>query len=245
MYVNCDAKALEVNAVAFLSQDPILMAEIVNQEDMHHNNQLRFGLPSRLIAKIFVFRLIYGGSAYSYANDPDFTAVSTSEKYWQKVIDAFYDKYQTIYNWHVDILRTVTQTGQLVMPTGRRYDYEPKRNYRGDLVWPETTIKNYPVQGLGADLMAIARVNFARRFWDMQIEGKLRSTVHDSIVVDVPEKEVDRTVKLFYDVFKDIPENFRKVFGVEYNLPLFCEVSVGCDMKNLEEVPYGKRMVHV
>lgn len=240
MYINADASGLEVNAVAFLSQDPVLMAEIIGRKDIHSDNQARFNLPKgdmgRLIAKIFVFRLVYGGSAYSYANDPDFSGVSSSEKYWQKVIDAFYEKYQGIYAWHIKILQEAIETHRLVMPTGRQYNFYPKANGRGELKWPDTTIKNYPVQGLGADLMAIARVDFAKRFWRSNLEGKLRSTVHDSIVIDTPSKNKDIVVEMFYDVFRDIPKNFENIFGVRYNLPLFCEVKVGPDMKNLEKV---------
>ena len=84
--------------------------------------------------------------------------------------------------------------------------------------------------------MAIARVDFARRFWKSELVGKLRSTVHDSIVVDVPSKDVDKTIEMFYDVFASIPKNFKSIFGVEYNLPLFCEVKIGNDLKNLEKV---------
>lgn len=240
MFVNCDASGLEVNCAAYLSQDQVLMDEIINRADIHSNNQARFGLPpgdnGRLIAKIFVFRLIYGGSAYSYANDPNFTAVSASEKYWQKVIDEFYNKYQGMYAWHIKILQEVTLNKRLVMPTGRQYDFFPTNNYRGEPKWPETKIKNYPVQGLGADVMTIARVDFARRFWKSELIGKLRSTVHDSIVVDVPSKDVDKTIEMFYDVFACIPKNFKSIFGVEYNLPLFCEVKIGNDLKNLEKV---------
>ena len=243
MFVNCDASGLEVNCAAFLSQDPTLMDEIVNKADIHSNNQARFGLPKgeegRLIAKIFVFRLIYGGSAYSYANDPNFTGVSASEKYWQKVIDEFYNKYQGIYKWHIKILEEVMMNKRLIMPTGRQYDFFPTINYRGEPKWPDTKIKNYPVQGLGADLMSIARVDFAKRFWKSELEGKLRSTVHDSIVIDVPKKNVDIVLQMFYDVFNDIPKNFKSIFSVEYSLPLFCECKVGMDLKNLEKVKYG------
>ena len=69
-----------------MSQDKTAHKEIWAEVDQHTDNQLRLNLPSRLIAKTFVFRLIYGGSAYSYANDPDFASVSKSEKYWQDTI---------------------------------------------------------------------------------------------------------------------------------------------------------------
>jgi hypothetical protein len=52
----------------------------------------------------------------------------------------------------------------------------------------------------------------------------------------VPNKNVDIVLEMFYDVFKDIPKNFKSIFGVEYNLPLFCECKVGMDLKNLVKV---------
>lgn len=175
---------------------------------------------------------MYGGSAYSYANDPDFTDVSRSEKYWQKVIDAFYEKYYGLARWHTEIVQQVTLTGQLVMPTGRVYRYE--RDKRGE--WPVTTIKNYPVQGLGADIMAIARVSFNKRFQNSSIKGLQVNTVHDSIVCDIEEYELERVTKMFHGVFSDLPTNFEKLFKVSFDLPLRCEVSAGKNMKETVEV---------
>ena len=123
MIINSDAKSLEVYCGAYLSQDKIMMEELINGMDMHENNRSAFNLPSRLIAKVFMFRLMYGGSAYSYSKDPDFASVGGSEKYWQRVIDAFYNNYKGFADWHTKIVQEVTRTGQLVMPTGRVYKY--------------------------------------------------------------------------------------------------------------------------
>lgn len=121
------------------------------------------------------------------------------------------------------------------MPTGRVFVYE--KDIRGN--WPETTIKNYPVQGTGADIMSIIRVDFRRRFQKLNLDAVRISTVHDSIVVDSNKKDVDKIIKLFFDVYKDMPQNFQKLFGIEYNLPLFCEVSVGNNLYDLEEIKEG------
>ena len=233
MIVQADAKALEWVVGAYLSRDKIAYQEIIDKVDQHTLNQNAFGLPSRLIAKKFVFRLMYGGSAYSYANDPDFTGVSTSVKYWQDVIDAFYNKYTGLRDWHTKIVQEAMSTGQLVMPTGRIYKFEHKRNFRNELEAPETIIKNYPVQGLGADLMSIARVSFYKRFKNANINGVLVNTVHDSIVVDCESKERESVARLFHSVFVDIPANFKRLFGVDFNLPLNCEVSTGPNQKEL------------
>lgn len=234
MLVNADGKAIEWLCATYLSQDETAIDEIIRAIDQHTANQERFGLPSRLIAKTFVFRLIYGGQAYSYANDPDFTGVSTSERFWQGVIDEFYNKYSGIAKWHTALMSEASSTGRLRMPTGRFYNFNSTQRGR-DLVWPRTKILNYPVQGLAADLIAIARVSFRRRFLSGNFTGKLINTIHDSIVVDVPNSEVLAVCKLFEEVFNDIPMNFKRIFGVDFNLPTRCEVSYGKDKYNLTE----------
>jgi DNA polymerase I-like protein with 3'-5' exonuclease and polymerase domains len=237
--IQCDAKGLEIYCGAYLSQDKVLMEELVQGLDIHRLNQEALGLPpgdiGRLIAKIFIFRLMYGGSAYSYAHDSDFMGVSTSEKFWQAKIDAFYNKYKGFRDWHIKIVRDATRNGYLLMPTGRRYDFELVRNFRGELEPPQTTIKNYPVQGLGADVMAIARVSFKRRWNNENVNGVLINTVHDSIVCDIAGCEAGKVANLFHSVFMDLPANFKRVFGVEFNLPLRCEVKYGKNMLEMEE----------
>jgi len=231
MLINVDAKQLEWVAAAYLSKDKIAYNEIKDPDfDTHEDNRKRLKLPTRLIAKTFLFRLIYGGSSYAYAHDPEFTHVSTSDKYWQKIIDEFYSKYTGLHRWHGSLMREVVRTGKVVVPTGREYAYA---KIRGE--WPRTTILNYPVQGLGADLMAIARVSLYNRLKPKKLSSKLVCTVHDSIVIDSPKGEIDDVVTTVNGVWKDIPRNFYRLFGVEFDLPLRCEILVGSDWGNLEE----------
>lgn len=209
------------------------MQEIRDGVDTHGDNQRRFGFDkvikdseiARRIAKIFVFRLIYGGSAWSYALDPDFNWISDDPDYWQGIIDEFYNKYQGIKGWHDQIVQSAMRTGQLVMPTGRVYKYQPywKNN---QWKWPRTTILNYPVQGLGADLMAIARVSARRRL--AAFEGVLFiNTVHDSILLDIHKELCYNVCEILDKVFQDIPMNFEKLFKVEFNLPMKAAIKYG------------------
>jgi hypothetical protein len=70
-----------------------------------------------------------------------------------------------------------------------------------------------------------------RRFKNANIDGFIVNTVHDSIVVDCNRGEEERVTALFNSVFSDAPANFNRIFGVEFNLPLLCEVSKGMNMK--------------
>lgn len=56
MLVNVDVKSLEIVVAATLSQDRVLMQELIDGVDIHLMNQNLLNLPSRLIAKLFVFR---------------------------------------------------------------------------------------------------------------------------------------------------------------------------------------------
>lgn len=219
---------------AFLSQDPVLIQEIRDGADLHTDNQNRFGLPSRLIAKIFNFRLLYGGSAYSYANDPEFMGISKSDKYWQDVIDAYYDKYRGIKEWHKRLVKEAVEKGKIISPTGREYRFE---KYNGNI--KDTQVKNYIVQGTGADLMALARVSFYNRVKRAELkECLLVNTVHDSIVVDINQKVCDNKVvaRIMHEVFDDLPKNFEKLFLTPFNVPMECEVLMGDDWENMVEI---------
>lgn len=159
-----------------------------------------------------------------------------NQKQWQRVIDQFYEKYPGLHNWHTSIVQEVTRNGFLVIPTGRQYDYSPQKKANGDIEWPRTTILNYPVQGFGADLMMLARLSFANRLIAGGYKTKLISTVHDSIVCDSPDDEYMQIVKLFHEVFADIPKNFERIFGIELNVPMTCEVLCGPNLHDMKEI---------
>lgn len=195
-------------------------------QDIHTKNQSDLGLASRLVSKIFLFRCIYRGPAFAYANDPLFSTVSKNSNFWQKVIDKFFDKYQGLNKKHVKLIQEATTTGKNISPFGRVHEHKPQQTRYGTR-WNEPDICNHINQGCGADVMAVARVSCYNKWKAAGMEGKLISTVHDSIVADVPEHEVNKAATLFHKVFKDLPQNISKVYNVDWNLPLVCEVQAG------------------
>lgn len=234
MILNADFKGLEVVTAADLSRDAILSQEIIDKVDIHEANRDRFGLGEgklgRLIAKIFKFRLIYGGSAYSYANDPDFMGVSSSEKFWQRVIDEYYQKYSGIKKWHDKLLMTAMEQGFIEIPSGRYYNFRP--NERGK--WPLTTIKNYPVQGFGADLVKLARIEFCRMLQGSGLEGLFIGTVHDSLKADVPEKNVEVVARMLQTAIEKVPELCYNEWSYQFSLPMTCEIKVGPNQRDMQ-----------
>lgn len=233
--ISCDAKQLEWRTVLFLSQDRVGIDEVIADADAHGLNQVAFDLPSRLIAKIYLFRTIFRGSGYSFAHDPAFMHVSSSPKFWDAIGEKFYAKYHGIDSCHKAWADTVVSGNPLVGPFGREWILST-RNKNGEFFIPWTTLTNYPVQGTGADIMALARVSFARRLKSLGIPVLLVSTVHDSIVVDSPPEYVQQVVNLFHQVFDDLVPNINRMFGVDWNVPMACEVNVGPNEKDMEEL---------
>lgn len=239
--VNADIKGLEVVVAAQLSGDKVLRQEIIDKVDIHETNRSAFSLgegkPGRLIAKIFKFRLIYGGSAYSYAMDADFRGVSTSVQFWQDVIDKYYAKYSGIAQWHKDLIRDAQTNGRLTIPSGRYYPISP--DYTKSQPWPLTIIKNYPVQGFGADLVMLARLRAAQLLDESGCEASLIGTIHDSIVVDCPSECVRNVAGILKKAIEEVPQYCQRIWQYDFTLPLTSEISFGPTKAQQEKIEFG------
>lgn len=232
MLIKIDAAQLEWRTAVWLSGDQTGISEINSGADIHSLNEKAFTLPSRLIAKIYLFRTIFRGSGWSFANDPAFNHVSDDPDYWDDVNVKFYNKYKGLDKWHHNLAKLSAEQKPIVSPFGREWLVLPKD---GKLQW--TVFTNYPVQGTGADLMAVARISLANRLKRMRLRTLLVSTVHDDIKCDAPDDEVERVADTAIEVFNDIPKNVKRLFNVDLPIPFPGEVSVGKDLLNMEK--YG------
>ena len=235
--VNADVKNLEGCTFACLSDDKVMIKEITEKQDLHSNNERDFGLPSRLVAKRFLFKIIYGATAYGFFTDPDFLFMGYSEAKWQEVIYAFYNKYKGGAKWHKQIIQEAQTNGRLTIPSGRFFPFSPERRYNGELKWPITQIKNYPVQGFGADLVMLARLEASKRLRASGLTtAVLISTVHDSIVADCKSEDVAAVGRILYESVASVPQLCHKVWGYDFSIPLTSEVQYGPNKKDLTDM---------
>lgn len=236
MLIQADASQLEWRVLLEMSRDSTGIAEVLAGADTHSLNQASFDLPSRLIAKIYLFRTIYRGSGWSFAHDPAFTHVSNDPKFWDGIGEKFYSKYSGIDKCHKQWCNSVVAGRPLEGPSGRQWIINLGRSPSGEIKIPWTTLTNYPVQGTGADVMMIARISFFRRLKSSGIPALVVSTVHDSIVIDAEAQYISQIARLFYEVFDDLIANIKRCFGYEWVVPLDCEVKFGMDLKNMEKI---------
>ena len=160
--------------------------------------------------------------------------VSSSTKYWDNINELFYKKYKGLEEKHKEWAQLVVEGQPIVGPLGRFWPIELTTDFKGNLKIPWTVLTNYPIQGTGADLMAIARVSFMNRLRKANLTGAvLISSVHDSIVVDSPSKWLPQIAQMFHEVFRDLQPNIKKLFGYDWKVPLACEVKYGPNMKEM------------
>ena len=232
--LNSDVANLEWRTLLELSGDKIGIQEILDGLDTHTDNQNRFGLPSRLIAKVFLFRWIYRGSAYAYANDPDFSHVSSSADYWDGVNEKFFKKYSGINECHFKWKERCEQGLPIVSPFGREWDI-PLLNSYGKVNWTQFT--NYPVQGTSGDVIKIAMVYIRKRIKDLPVY--LINTVHDSIILDGrDETSCIQAGKICYGTFQEIPDLMYKHFGWRMPIPITGEIEIGERWSEVKEIKY-------
>ncbi len=166
-----------------------------------------------------------------------------NDKYWQEVIDSFYKKYHGGAAWHRQIVNTAQTTGKLTIPSGRYFPFSPVmvdgkyvRDRSGSLKWPITQIKNYPVQGFGADLVMLARLEAFKLYREAEIEAKFVGTIHDSIVVDCSDQVSTDAAKLLLRAIERVPKLCREVWGYTFKVPITAEVQVGRNKLDMEEL---------
>jgi hypothetical protein len=235
LLIQCDASQLEWRVALELSQDQVGINEVLNKEDTHSKNQVAFKLPSRLISKIYLFRTIFRGSGWSFANDPNFMHVSSSPSYWDAINEKFYEKYYGLDAKHKEWANLVALGSPIISPLGREWSINMGVDKRGQLYLPWTIFTNYPVQGTGADIMTIARISFFKKLKNLGLEKTvlLVSSVHDSIVVDAPSHLLSLIADLFHQTFSDLVPNIKRIFGYDWVVPLACEVKYGPNMKDM------------
>lgn len=237
MLVNCDVKSLELYIAADWYDDPVLKNELLTGINTHEVNQERFKLPTLVIAKIFVFRLLYGASAYGYTTDPAFYGVGLNQKGWQKLIDEFYAKYPGIAKGHERDIKFVKEHGYLEIPSGRFFEFKPRiRNGEPDWEAVARLIKNYPCQGGGADLVKLARIEAYRCFCEAGLEGFFVGTIHDSLIYDVPEYNILPTARILQESVAKVPEMCYNIWSYKFSLPLRCKIEVGPNKRDMKEI---------
>jgi DNA polymerase I-like protein with 3'-5' exonuclease and polymerase domains len=220
-----------------------MIQEIVDGIDMHTNNAINlFGDPKfRQEAKIISFRFLYCGSAYGF--HLDYRMPRLGLKRWQAIEDEFYDKYRGLGKWQNANYREVCSTGMLKSFTGREYVFLKYQDKDGAWGYSKPQVGNYIVQGTAtADIMPLCMIVIFRRlkaagyFETPNLVGtgapkragvKFINQVHDSIILDMPERLIEEVATICIEVFREIPKLVYNYWGYNWITPMNGEAKAG------------------
>lgn len=226
--VSADYSQIELRIMAHLSGDKTLIAAFQNGEDVHRRTAAEvFGTApenvsseQRRYAKTINFGLIYGMGQYGLAKSLGIDNLSA-----KNFIDRYFARYPGVAEYMQRTKEQAAAQGYVETLFGRRLYLPDIRNKNANArAGAERAAINAPMQGTASDLIKRAMIDVRNCLSD-GIGSKLVMQVHDELVLEVVETELDF-------VKEKLPQIMAKVGGGLLDVPLVAEVGVG---ENWEE----------
>jgi len=195
-----DYSQVELRVLAHLSKDEVLVDAFRAGEDIHDRTarevfsetEMENAAECRRRAKVINFGIIYGLSAFGLSK-----TLGISRENAQKFIDAYFLRYRGVRAWLDETLEEVRRTGIVRTLFGRMRpipdihskDYNMRQ-------FAERTAANSPIQGTAADIIKIAMIRVHGALLRKRLHSKILLQVHDELILEVPESEVDEATAL-------------------------------------------------
>ncbi len=198
--ISADYSQIELRVLAHLSQDPLLTEAFTRNEDIHSRTaQEIFGVPPglqnhehRRMAKAINYGVIYGLSSFGLAE-----RTGTSRTEAQSYIDTYFARYSKVKEYLEGLVAEARTTGRVRTAFGRLRPIPEIAS--GDVQArnrAEREAMNTPLQGTAADLMKLAMVKTQLRLEKEKMQTRMILTVHDELVFEAPEAEIERAEAL-------------------------------------------------
>ena len=202
-FISADYSQIELRVMAHMSKDTSLLKAFQDGEDVHSktasevfNVELdEVTADLRRNAKAINFGLIYGISAFGLGKQ-----LSISRNLAAEYMAMYFEKYPGVKQYMESTKEGASQNGYVETLFGRRLylrDINASNAMRRQA--SERVAINAPVQGTAADIMKIAMINVHKAIKKEKIEAKLILQVHDELILDTPEGEIDAVVNLITD----------------------------------------------
>ena len=222
--VSADYSQIELRIMAHLSGDKTLIAAFQNGEDVHRRTAAEvFGTApenvspeQRRYAKTINFGLIYGMGQYGLAKSLGIDNLSA-----KTFIDRYFARYPGVAEYMQRTKEQAAAQGFVETLFGRRLYLPDIRNKNANArAGAERAAINAPMQGTASDLIKRAMIDVSRWLSDDLLQSKLIMQVHDELVLEVPEAELDLVKEKLPQIMAKVDEGMLKV-------PLVAEVGVG------------------
>ncbi|MBD1427807.1 DNA polymerase I [Sphingobacterium arenae] len=220
--VSADYSQIELRLMASLSEDKNMLDAFEAGHDIHRATAARvYGIPleevtadQRRNAKAVNFGIIYGQSAFGLSQ-----SLSIPRKDAAAIIDQYFSQYTGIQEYMRKAIEFAKEHGYVETILKRR-------RYLRDINSANMTVRgfaernaiNAPIQGSAADLIKIAMINIQQDLVENGLTSKMIMQVHDELVFDVPEAEVEQLSAIISERMKN---------AIELQVPIEVETGAG------------------
>ena len=221
--VSADYSQIELRLMAAFSGDETMLAAFRSGADIHRETASRvYGVMPAFVTdeqrskcKMVNFGIIYGISAFGLSQ-----RLKVPRREAEGLIDSYFRLYPGVRDFMAAAVAKAREKGYAETMLGRRRTLRDidSRNATARGAAERDAI-NTPIQGSAADLIKIAMVRVDRALKERRLRAKMVLQIHDELVFDVPEEEVDEVVELAR----------REMTGAyDFGVPLEVGVGVGC-----------------
>ena len=216
--VSIDYSQIELRLLAHFSKDAALMEAFNKGTDIHMATAVKlFGKEEaqakRNFAKSVNFGLLYGMGPKKLSDELGITSAEAKE-----IISNYFASFPTVKNFLEGIQERVKIDGyvETLLKRRRIFDYENANGMQKAAYMRESV--NTVFQGSAADLIKLSMNEIDSMIIDESLDAHMLLQIHDELIFEIREEEVEKISKRFVHVMENI---------WELEVPLVCSVSVG------------------
>ena len=220
--LSADYSQVELRILAHMAAEDVLRESFERGEDIHARTASEiFGVFPELVtaemrrqAKTINFGVLYGMSAFGLAK-----SLGIGRKEAQEFIDHYFARYPKVKGFMEERIAEAREKLYVTTLLGRRCAIPEIRSRNGAVRgYAERNAVNYPIQGSAADIIKVAMVRIFARLRREGLGAKMVLQVHDELVFDVPEAELEAVRSLVREEMEG---------AVELDVPLVVDIGVG------------------
>jgi DNA polymerase-1 len=224
-FLVADYSQIELRILAHMSEDLGLVEAFAKGLDIHTATAARVaGIDAAAVtpdqrrrAKMINFGLLYGMEAYGLAQRLEIDRGDA-----QELIDAYFAQFPHVKAFMHGIVEQARADGYTTTLLGRRR-YLPELssgNFR-DRQMGERMALNAPIQGAAADIIKKAMIELDRELSERRLSARMLLQIHDELVLEVPDDELDATAAVTKGVMEGI---------VDLRVPLEVDTATGANL---------------
>ena len=204
--ISADYSQIELRVLAHIADIPQLKRAFEDGLDIHAMTASEmFGTPIqgmdpmvRRQAKAINFGIIYGISAFGLANQ---LGISRGEA--GDYIKTYFERFPGIRDYMEETKKKVHADGYVTTIFGRKAHYlEVNTKNPNHRAFYERAAINAPIQGSAADILRRAMVRMEDRLASARLDAQMLLQVHDELIFEVPDAQVDDTIQVIREVME-------------------------------------------